>query len=143
MHFRSLSAGNNNVEYRPYLSKDLDMCKYVWVRVNCIRRPREATYSGPFKVYSRHTKTFWKHQPVATRLCLSIMQSPRTCLSEPHHATGLCITANRVCSVCTTYRSGSTTISAETVSCGAVPPICSTRRARRVRLMPSNDYFYF
>lgn len=38
--------------------KALDQCKYVYVRVDAVRRPLQAPYDGPFRVISRSEKTF-------------------------------------------------------------------------------------
>lgn len=43
---------------KSYIPKDLKTCDYVWIRVDRVRRPLEAPYSGPYKVISRSDKYF-------------------------------------------------------------------------------------
>lgn len=43
---------------KAYIPKDLQTCSHVWLRIDRVRRPLEAPYTGPFKVLQRHTKFF-------------------------------------------------------------------------------------
>ena len=47
---------NNN--RKSYIPKDLKSCPYVWVRVDRVRRPLEAPYTGPFPVKERFPKFY-------------------------------------------------------------------------------------
>nr|VZI50868.1 unnamed protein product [Spirometra erinaceieuropaei] len=41
-----------------YLEKDLATCSHIYLRCDRVRRPLELPYDGPFRVFSRGTKTF-------------------------------------------------------------------------------------
>nr|VZI16984.1 unnamed protein product [Spirometra erinaceieuropaei] len=41
-----------------YLKKELAMCSHVYLRYDRVHRPLELPYDGPFRVFSRGTKTF-------------------------------------------------------------------------------------
>lgn len=40
------------------IPKSLSNCSHIWVRVDRVRRPLEAPYSGPFPILQRFEKTF-------------------------------------------------------------------------------------
>jgi len=48
---------NNNTQHKPYLPNALNDCSHVWIRVDRVRRPLEAPFSGPYKVLKRGSKT--------------------------------------------------------------------------------------
>ena len=41
-----------------YFPKELKSCDYVWMRIDRVRRPLEAPYTGPHKVIEKHEKYF-------------------------------------------------------------------------------------
>ena len=43
---------------KSYIPKDLKKCSHVWVRVDRVKKPLEAPYTGPFEVIERHDKFF-------------------------------------------------------------------------------------
>lgn len=53
-----LSSGINNAKQKVYVPKDLEKCTHVWIRIDRVRRPLEAPYSGPFEVIERQPKYF-------------------------------------------------------------------------------------
>ena len=52
------SQGNSHTLPKPYMPKDLMSCEQVWLRVDRIRKPLEAPYTGPFTVQERTPKYF-------------------------------------------------------------------------------------
>jgi len=48
--FRSLSEGQSHSPNQPFIPKDLFSASHVWIRIDRVRKPLEAPYSGPFKV---------------------------------------------------------------------------------------------
>ena len=55
-----------------YVPEALKTCSHVWVRVDRVRRPLEAPYTGPFKVNARSTKTFTIQLPSGDSSVVSI-----------------------------------------------------------------------
>ena len=43
---------------KSYIPKDLKSCDNVWLRIDRVRKPLEAPYSGPYKVIERFPKYF-------------------------------------------------------------------------------------
>ncbi|QQP52897.1 Galactose-1-phosphate uridylyltransferase [Caligus rogercresseyi] len=56
--FSILSEGSNHSSKSQYLPKDLMKANYVWIRVDRVKGPLEAPYTGPAKVISRNHHTF-------------------------------------------------------------------------------------
>ena len=56
--FQSLSTGRHHVSSKSYIPSELNDCSHVWLRIDRIRRPLEAPYSGPFLVVKRSEKFF-------------------------------------------------------------------------------------
>lgn len=54
--FSDFSDGHHHGIKKSYLPKDLESCTHVWLRIDRVRRPLEAPYSGPYKVVSCHKK---------------------------------------------------------------------------------------
>ncbi|BHF72701.1 hypothetical protein SprV_0401577000 [Sparganum proliferum] len=42
----------------PYVEKGLANCTHVFVRCDCVRKPLESPYEGPFRVLARNSKSF-------------------------------------------------------------------------------------
>ena len=53
-----LSRGKFNVPDKSYVPKELSVCDEIWLRIDRVRKPLEAPYSGPFKVLHRTPKFF-------------------------------------------------------------------------------------
>ena len=56
--FDTLSKGITHSNKKSYLPKDLFKCDKVWLRLDRVRKPLEAPYSGPFTVVERNSKYF-------------------------------------------------------------------------------------
>ena len=52
------SHGHHHGTLKSYVPYDLLRCSHVWLRVDRVRRPLEAPYSGPYKVIQRFPKHF-------------------------------------------------------------------------------------
>ena len=48
-----LSKGRLHKYSKPFILNDLKICTRVWIRVDQVRRPLEASYNSPFKVINR------------------------------------------------------------------------------------------
>lgn len=139
--FHSLSAGTNHAESRPYLPKDLDTCDHVWVRVDRIRRPLEAPYTGPFRVVSRSTKTFTVETPSGDKDTVSIDRVKPAYLPVRPPVTP----QDPVSPPTAEVLSSPPTEEEITESVPEPPreePTRTTRSGRRVRFRPNNDYLY-
>lgn len=55
---KELDSGNNHSLPKTFIPKDLKSCDKVWLRIDRVRKPLEAPYSGPYKVIERHSKYF-------------------------------------------------------------------------------------
>ena len=58
INFHDFSYGTCNSNSTSYIPKDLFTVPSVWLRVDRVRKPLEAPYSGPFDVLERHSKHF-------------------------------------------------------------------------------------
>ena len=58
INFHEMSQGIHHGKPKSYVPKELQNCAYVWVRIDRVRKPLEAPYSGPFKVIKRGNKIF-------------------------------------------------------------------------------------
>jgi hypothetical protein len=52
------TASQTHGEHPVYLPKDLQQAKYVFVRVDAVRKPLQPPYDGPYKVLARNPKYF-------------------------------------------------------------------------------------
>lgn len=52
------SSGHLHSSQKPYIPKDLNECKFVWLRTDRVRKSLEAPYTGSHKVISRNNKYF-------------------------------------------------------------------------------------
>ena len=68
-HIKRLAEEMNKVDFEllhpeishsqgSYIPHELETCSHVWLRVDRVRRPLEAPYTGPFKVKKRYPKYF-------------------------------------------------------------------------------------
>ena len=57
---KSMNLDNPSRIYdsKSYIPKDLKKCSHVWVRIDRVKKPLEAPYTGPFKVLERYDKFF-------------------------------------------------------------------------------------
>ena len=56
--FHEMSYGRPHSVPKSYIPRDLQSCTHVWVRVDRVRRPLEAPYTGPFLIKKRQPKYF-------------------------------------------------------------------------------------
>ena len=67
-----LASGNCHSLPKSFIPKDLKTCDKVWLRIDRIRKPLEAPYSGPYKVIKRMTKHFQIQLSDDAYSCVSI-----------------------------------------------------------------------
>ena len=58
LDFQELSNGRIHSNTKTFIPSDLKKCSHVWLRVDRVRKPLEAPYSGPYLVKDRHPKHF-------------------------------------------------------------------------------------
>ena len=58
LDFAEFAQGKHHCSPKSYFPPELRSCTHVWVRVDRIRRPLEAPYSGPYLVVKRGEKYF-------------------------------------------------------------------------------------
>ena len=58
INFEEFSFGKHHNKSTVYIPKQLDECTHVWLRIDRIRKPLEAPYTGPFLVVKRYPKVF-------------------------------------------------------------------------------------
>lgn len=140
--FGTLSLGTDHAVSRSYQPKDLDSCEQVWVRVDRIRRPLEAPYSGPFRVVSRSSKTFTLETPSGRRESVSIDRIKPAYLPvrPPNSSNHRC---EQSAVVDPNLEPAEEEPIATVPAAPLVEPARTTRFGRRVRFTPRNDYFYF
>lgn len=132
---------------KDYVPKDLKKCSHVWLRVDRVRRPLEAPYSGPFKVVSRHSKYFTIELPNGHPSNVSIDR-----LKPVHNSSS---PKNNK----TTHQSGNDIETEEPIEsplddvtanseesprpAPAQADSYTTRSGRRVHFNPNHDFYYF
>lgn len=71
--FQNLSTGDCHSSSRTsYIPKDLSSCTHVWLRIDRVKKPLEAPYSGPYQVIERHNKIFIILLPTGKQESVSI-----------------------------------------------------------------------
>lgn len=150
--FRQLSEGSQHAIRREYIPPELDRCSHVWLRVDRVRRPLEAPYSGSFKVLQRMAKTFRIELHNGKSDCVSIDRlKPAFVRVESDGSGGLCQESTSPTPQRTIPKSqapddrsssASTTSAAER---GVIsdPTPRSTSSGRRVQFKRKPDYHYF
>ena len=58
LDMKGLDKGNCHSLPKEFIPKDLESCEKVWLRIDRVRKPLEAPYSGPYKVIKRYPKHF-------------------------------------------------------------------------------------
>ena len=139
----SLSAGKiHSFPQKSYIPKELNKCDYVWLRVDRVRRPLEAPYTGPFKVLRRSDKHFTielsdkSHSTVSIdRLKPSSVPSKDNVLVKSNHKNAPEVNETLI---------PNSSPNNETDDCNLPQPepICS-RSGRRIKFSKDNSYHYF
>ena len=58
-YMQSLSPAQTRIQQRKvFMPSELLTCSHVFLRIDAVRRPLQQPYEGPFRVISRHEKTF-------------------------------------------------------------------------------------
>ena len=58
-YMRALPPAKTRIQHRQVLiPSELSTCTHVFIRVDSVRKPLQQPYEGPFRVISRHDKTF-------------------------------------------------------------------------------------
>ena len=58
-YMRTLSPALTRIQHRQVaLRRELSTCSHVFIRFDSVRKPLQQPYEGPFRVISRHDKTF-------------------------------------------------------------------------------------
>ena len=85
--FQSLSEGrlHSSKKCLSFIPKELKNCSHVWVRVDRIRKPLEAPYSGPYKVLQLHDKTVTIETTPGNSQVVSIERVKPALLQPLHH----------------------------------------------------------
>lgn len=118
-----------------YIPKDLKSATHVWLRVDRVRRPLEAPYTGPFKVISQCPKYFTIELANGSPQTVSIDRL-KPCRTRP-------VTAAPSTNKTATTRTTSMTLPATVTSPDTLPTIpVTTRSGRRVRISQQPDYIY-
>ena len=120
-----------NIKPSSYIPKDLQHCEYVWLRIDRLRKPLEAPYTGPFKVLERGHKTFKIQLPSGSNDVVSIDRLKPSIIPATKK----------------TPNSTSPNVSQEEVHTPETPPANKppviTRSGRHVKFARNNSYFYF
>ena len=82
----SLENSSRSPKSTSYIPKELNTCTHVWVRVDRVRRPLEAPYTGPFPVKDRQAKFFTIITLTGKEERVSLDRLKPACI--PQHAIG-------------------------------------------------------
>jgi len=129
--FYQMSDGKIHSNPKSYIPTKLNQCSHVWVRVDRVRRPLEAPYTGPFKVLQRHPKLFIVQTPTGAEQAVSIDRlkpahmpcQPKPSVVDPE------VPADEV------------TPASETLPEYASK--CSSRTGRRIKFKKEEDFIYY
>jgi len=114
-------------EAKSHFPAALKTCKYVWLRLDRIRKPMEAPYQGPFEVIHRSDLVF----------TLLIKGKPTNVAVE--RLKPAVLSKSPVTDAKTTPAPSNTDIEVPDVE---APQRVTTRSGRHVRFKPNNDYVY-
>lgn len=145
--FNQFSSGHHHAKTNSYVPKDLRNCSHVWLRIDRIRRPLEAPYSGPYKVIKRNDKYFTIELTCGRQNTVSINRLKPAILpqepiqrhsSQPDPQSSTSQNDNIVTPEESPDNEEYTPVKEQSV----VEPT-STRSGRRVKFNPKNDFHYF
>lgn len=134
--FCALSSGIHHPNSRTtYIPKELQTCTHVWVRIDRVKRPLEAPYSGPFEVVERFDKYFILKLSTGKTDAVSIDRLKPAVLHPPKPksvTTSVPIAQPRA-----------PPISDQQLTESSLSQTCKTRSGRTVKFATKNDYFYY
>lgn len=134
--FCALSSGIHHPNTKTtYIPKHLQTCSHVWVRVDRVKRPLEAPYSGPFQVLERFAKYFILKLPTGRTETVSIDRLKPAVLHCPKQNSGTSST-----SINSPIKPQITDQQLTESPCS---PAYKTRSGRTVKFSSHNDYFYY
>lgn len=81
--FSTLGDGRTTSVPQSYVPADLETCSHVWLRVDRIRRPLQAPYTGPYRVLTRSSKVFTLELPSGERQTVSVDRLKPAYVSVP------------------------------------------------------------
>ena len=113
--FQEVSEGKHHSKPKAYVPKDLIAFEYVWLRVDRVKKPLEAPYTGPHKVLDRFEKSFKIEDISGKPKVVSIDRLKPAYLDNNISAEDLHSSAARI----------------------------TTRSGRKVNFRRDNDYFYY
>ena len=113
--FQELSEGRHHTKPKSYVPKDLLASEYVWLRVDRVKKPLEAPYTGPHKVLERFEKTI-KIEDISGKPKIVSIDRLKPAYFDKSSSTG----------------------NLPSVSAGR-----TTRSGRKVNFRNEDDYFYY
>ena len=143
-----LASGNCHSLPKPFIPKDLKTCDKVWLRVDRIRKPLEAPYSGPHKVIKRMPKHFQIQLSDNVHSCVSVDRLKPVIESEEVHEPSRTEPADSS-QIQSDVSDGAIRINddqscANSESENTVPPQATTSSSgRKIRFKNHDDYFYY
>ena len=111
-----------NLKTKGYIPKELKTCTHVWVRVDRVRKPLEAPYSGPFVVRKRYEKFF------VVEKCTGKTES---------------ISIDRLIPARSTPVSVAPKTQPVKEPEPQLPPIKKSKSGRKIKFKDDNEYFYY
>ena len=153
----TLSSGHHHKKSTGYIPKDLKDCTHVWLRVDRVRRPLEAPFTGPHLVIRRFPKHFLVELPSGDQQSVSIDRLKPAKLPPPDTDESSSSTSQASSEPEQDSASSEPSSSADdpltdsSESTPATPPIVSasadpataTRSGRRVGFKAQPDYHYY
>lgn len=137
-----ISEGRINSTPKSFVPAELKSCTHVWLRIDRVRRPLEAPYSGPHKVIQRTNKYFKIKMTSGDEVQVSIDR-----LKPVHIQNKTTSTNDRSVEKCrkssTDNHSDELVTKDDLPSPEVVEPARTTRSGRKVIFAKKNNYFYF
>ena len=139
---------------KSFIPKDLQTCDRVWLRVDRIRRPLQAPYSGPYKVIERMPKHFRIQLSDEVYSCVSIdrlkpviepSDTPEQSQIESEQHSQMLNEPESASRVEEQNADDATEqqIDVETDPQSSIPTQSTTSSGRQIRFKKNVDYFYY
>lgn len=136
---------NSNTSYIP---QDLQDCRKVWLRIDRVRRPLEAPYTGPYEVVERGEKTIMIKRPDGHNQIVSIERCKP--YIEERRAVKTKVREKSMSGAPEGDTEQETTINGESLQEEVEQNATrdneerpTTRSGRKIKFNENNDYFYF
>ena len=138
-----ISEGRIHSTPKSFIPLELKSCTHVWLRVDRVRRPLEAPYSGPYKVTQRTNKFFSIQTSSGEEIQVSIDRLKPVYVRTNDSKVKNMSKPNDNCKTVESNSKVPTDCDNSVHVPENIPPTRTSRSGRKVLFRKENDFFYF